>query len=107
MYHIVEFHADGGQMCVPGRRSFSDPEAARQFAERKRLEPDHTCGPKSVRTYTSETDLGNDGEEYPMLANSGREMFEIEEILRIRAENEARRPFIVKFFRRLFRRLFS
>lgn len=61
MYHIVEFHADGGQMCVRGHRSFADPEKARQFAEKMRSEPGHTCGPASVREYTSETELRNEG----------------------------------------------
>lgn len=72
MHHIVEFHADGGQMCVSGRRSFTDPEKARQFAEQMRSEPGHTCGPASVREYTSETDLGNEGAIYPEIANIGR-----------------------------------
>lgn len=102
MYHIVEFHADGGQMCVPGRRSFSDPEEARRFAERMCSEPDHTCGPQSVRIYTSETDPGNEGYEYPMIANSGREMFRIQAADRLRAQIESETPAIVKFFRRLF-----
>lgn len=64
MYHIVEFHADGGQACVPGRRTFTDPEAAKQFAKRMREEPGHTCGPQSVKESTSETDLGNKGMIY-------------------------------------------
>ncbi|TSC89546.1 MAG: hypothetical protein G01um10143_36 [Parcubacteria group bacterium Gr01-1014_3] len=73
MYYIIEFHADGGQMCIPGRRAFSDPEAAKKFAERMRSEPDHTCGLESVKEFVSETDLGNEGEIYPILANAGRE----------------------------------
>jgi len=48
MYHVVEFHADGGQMCVPGHRSFTNPEKAKQFADQMRSEPEHTCGSKSV-----------------------------------------------------------
>lgn len=68
-YHIVDFHADGGQMCVPGRRSFTDPEEAGQFAEKMRREPGHVCGPNSVKEYTSETDLGNEGAVYPGVAN--------------------------------------
>ena len=64
MYHVVDFHADGGQMCAPGRRSFANPEEARQFADHMRLTPGHTCGPESVREYTSETDLGNEGNTY-------------------------------------------
>ena len=102
MYHIVEFHADGGQMCVPGRRSFPNPEEASKFAERMRSEPEHTCGPESVRTYTSETDPGNEGHEYPMIANSGREMFRIQEEDRFRRHAESRVPSIVKLFHRLF-----
>ncbi|MDO8621499.1 MAG: hypothetical protein Q7R31_04455 [Candidatus Levybacteria bacterium] len=69
MYYIVEFHADGGQMCVPGHRSFADLEKAKQFAEKMRSELGHTCGPESVREYTSETDLGNEGFIYPEIAN--------------------------------------
>lgn len=72
MFHIVEFHADGGQMCVFGRRSFGDFEESKQFADKIRSEPDHSCGPESVRTFTSETDLGNEGYGYPMLANAAR-----------------------------------
>ena len=41
MYYIVEFHADGGQMCVSGRRFFTDPEKGKQFANKMRTEPDH------------------------------------------------------------------
>lgn len=70
MYHIVEFHADGGQMCVPGLRSFEDPEEASQFAEKERMrdEEGHTCS-DSVKTYASETSLGNEGVIYPEIAN--------------------------------------
>ena len=74
MYHIVEFHADGGQMCVPGRRSFDDSEEARRFAEKKRSEPGHSCGSKSVKEFTSETDLGDEGTIYPEIANTGRKV---------------------------------
>lgn len=72
MYHIVEFHADGGQMCMPGRRSFDDPEKAKQFAERMRSEPGHNCGPTSVKEHTSKTDPGDEGAIYPEIANIGR-----------------------------------
>lgn len=100
MYYIVEFHADGGQMCVAGRRSFNDPVEARRFADRMRSEPGHTCGPKSVRTYISETNPENEGYEYPMIANSGREMFRIQEETRVRSLINSRTQSIVKFFRR-------
>lgn len=66
MFHIVEFHADGGQMCVAGRRSFTDPGKARQFAEKMKAEPGHTCGPESVREYTSDVGFGDDGCVYPV-----------------------------------------
>lgn len=61
MYHVVEFHADGGQTCVPGRRTFADVETAKQFARRMREQKGHTCGPESVKEYTSEVDLGDTG----------------------------------------------
>lgn len=72
MYHIVEFHADGGQMCVNGRRSFDDPEEADQFAERMRPEPNHYCGPESVKTFETEEILEDMGAIYPEIANIGR-----------------------------------
>ena len=74
MLYVVEFHADGGQMCVSGHRSFTDPEKAKQFADKMRSEPDHTCGPESVREYVSDTDLGNEGAIYPEVANIGRHL---------------------------------
>ncbi len=69
-YHVVEFHADGGQMCIPGRRCFTNPMEANRFARRMRSEPDHTCGPKSVKQYTSRKRLCDKGAIYPEIANS-------------------------------------
>ncbi len=54
MYHIVHFHADGGQMCGPGVRCFDDPVKASQFADKQRNVPGHTCK-DSVREEISET----------------------------------------------------
>jgi hypothetical protein len=64
-YYIVHFHADGGQMCVPGRRVFTDRAEADAFADRMRKEPDHACGPESMRQEEAETDPGNLGVIYP------------------------------------------
>jgi hypothetical protein len=72
MFYIVEFHADGGQMCVPGIRCFDSVEKANAFAERLRNEPGHTCGPNSVRQRESETPIENHGVVYPGVANMGR-----------------------------------
>ena len=63
-YHVVEFHADGGQMCVEGRRVFTDEAQADGFAERMRNEEGHSCGPESVRQYKSETSPGGEGDIY-------------------------------------------
>lgn len=71
-YHIVKFHADGGQMCVPGSRCFNTSEDANIFAERLRNEPGHTCGPQSVKQYESEQAVPDEGVIYPGLANAGR-----------------------------------
>jgi len=54
MYYIVHFHADGGQMCVPGLRCFEDPVKAARFADKQRNVPGHTCQ-NSVREEISET----------------------------------------------------
>lgn len=64
MYHVVEFHADGGQMCVPGRRVFTEKPVADSFAEQMRNEEGHSCGPESVRQYESFTDPGKLGDMY-------------------------------------------
>jgi len=71
-YYIVEFHADGGQMCVPGIRCFVNKDEADKLAEYLRTEPGHTCGPQSVRQYESESPVENDGVIYPGVANMGR-----------------------------------
>ena len=102
MYHIVKFHADGGQMCVPGHRSFTNSEEAARFAERMRSAPGHTCGPESVRTYTSEVDLGNEGYEYPLIANSGREMARIQAELQLHSMIESQKSWVERFFERIF-----
>jgi hypothetical protein len=75
MYHIVHFHADGGQMCVPGRRVFTNQAEADAFADEMRNEPDHRCGPESVTQEESETDPGDLGMIYPELANMRRSTF--------------------------------
>lgn len=71
-YHIVKFHADGGQMCVPGIRCFTDKWEADKLAEHLRTEVGHSCGPQSVQQYESETPIDNDGVIYPGVANMGR-----------------------------------
>jgi hypothetical protein len=64
MFYIVNFHADGGQACIPGRRVFTNAEKALKFAERMRNEPGHTCE-NSVSLITSDTYPGDDkGEIY-------------------------------------------
>lgn len=78
IYHIVEFHADGGQMCVPGIRCFDDVEKANSFADRLRNEPGHTCGPQSVRQYESNDPVPDHGVIYPGVANMGRNAVIIE-----------------------------
>lgn len=72
-YHIVEFHADGGQMCVPGVRCFIDKNDADKWAEYFRTEPGHSCGPQSVKQYESEMPIENHGIIYPGIANMGRD----------------------------------
>lgn len=74
MYHIVEFHADGGQVCSFGRKSFGDPKEAKEFAKKMRSEPGHSCK-DSVKEYISETYIGNEGAIYPAVANLGRDEF--------------------------------
>lgn len=64
MYYIVEYCADGGQMCVPGRRVFTSESEQKQFAERERAKSGHLHGPESVKEYTAEVDPGNEGYEY-------------------------------------------
>lgn len=59
MFHIVDYHGCGGQACINAYRTFTDPEKAEKFAEEKRGEPGHNCGPKSVRVRTSEINEGN------------------------------------------------
>lgn len=70
IWHIVDFHADGGQACMNGRRCFEDSEKAHKFAERMRKEPEHLCGPESVSEYTSEERLENIGLVYPKVHDS-------------------------------------
>ncbi|MBI3590584.1 MAG: hypothetical protein HY094_04305 [Candidatus Melainabacteria bacterium] len=72
IYHIVNFHADGGQACVPGRRCFENPTNAHTFAKVMREESGHKCGPKSVEQFTSDTPLENEGYIYPAIAQLGR-----------------------------------
>jgi hypothetical protein len=58
---VVEFHADGGQACVLGRRVFNDPVEAGRFAQRCRDEKGHTCR-DSVREYVAlNASLKDDG----------------------------------------------
>ncbi len=74
MFHVVHFHADGGQACIPGRRVFTDKKTADDFADRMRTEPDHLCGSESVRQEESEINPGDKGMIYPELAVIGREV---------------------------------
>lgn len=75
IYYIVEFHADGGQMCVLGIRCFIDKQKADEFAQRMCSEKNHYCGPSSVKQRESETQVENEGEIYPTIANIGRTFF--------------------------------
>lgn len=59
-YYIVEFHADGGQACIPGRRVFTDKNAAERFKSVMEKEPGHHCR-DSVRLTISDIDPGNEG----------------------------------------------
>lgn len=70
--YIVEFHADGGQMCISGRRVFVQKYEADRFAEAMRSEPGHSCGPESVTQYESAEPLSIEGDLYPTIANLGR-----------------------------------
>jgi hypothetical protein len=72
-YHIVKFHADGGQMCVPGIRCFTDKAKADELAEYLRTESGHSCGLQSVQQCESERPIENDGIIYPGVANMGRD----------------------------------
>jgi len=72
MHHIVEFHADGGQTCVPGVRCFPDRGAADRFAEHERGRKGHSCGAGSVRQRESEAPLRDEGYIYPFVASMGR-----------------------------------
>ena len=60
MYHYVDFHADGGQMCIPGRRRFSTLEKALRFQGIMDSEPGHHCK-NSVKLFSSEEILDEKG----------------------------------------------
>lgn len=63
MFYYVDFHADGGQACVPGRRRFNDPDEAEEFSLLMASEEGHTCK-NDVRFYESERYL----REYGIIA---------------------------------------
>lgn len=65
IYYVVHFHADGGVVCIPGRRVFTDPERANAFANYMRDEPGHLCGSESVSIEETDHDPGNTGRLYP------------------------------------------
>lgn len=69
-YYVVHFHADGGQCCSPGHRTFKNKNDAKAFAERMKAEPGHSCGPKSVKIQKSKDDKGSSGVIYPGIAAS-------------------------------------
>lgn len=71
-FHVVEFHADGGQACTFGRRIFDNVVEAEHFEKRMRNEPDHLCGPESVKTFSTEERKSDSGEIYPNVASSVR-----------------------------------
>lgn len=76
-YITVHFHADGGQTCIPGRRVFDFPRQLKEaldFAETRRKEPNHACGPDSVSIEISQTDPGNFGDLHPSVADLGRRL---------------------------------
>jgi len=60
MYFYVDFHADGGQACVPGRRRFDDLEEAEEFSLLMSAEPGHICK-NDVRFFESERRLNEYG----------------------------------------------
>lgn len=72
---VVKFHADGGQMCVPGLRDFGDDkDAAHRFANKMRDEPRHVCereandiGKSTVIVEYSEEKTKERGIIYPLL----------------------------------------
>lgn len=105
MYYVVEFHADGGQMCVDGRRVFTDPVEASRFAAQRRAEPGHFCGPESVREYATDVRPDEEGYIYPMVANQGRELFRIQQEKRLISLARKDDPAIIRLFRS-FRDLF-
>lgn len=62
-YFVVHFHADGGQMCIPGRRVFTDRVAADQFADRMLADTDHYCT-DHTRVVETDTPVDSCGDIY-------------------------------------------
>ena len=68
---IVDFHADGGQTCVPGRRVFEDKSSAREFFKREddRHPNEHYCT-NATRIYESkDARLKDEGYRYPYVCS--------------------------------------
>lgn len=40
---VVEFHADGGQCCKPGVRTFENEQPARDFFDQQKNDTTHYC----------------------------------------------------------------
>jgi len=76
-YYVVHFHADGGQMCVPGHKTFTDKKRAESFLQTMRDEPGHNCGSDSAWMEATTEDMGSEGIVYPGLAMSGRDDYSI------------------------------
>ena len=47
----VEYHADGGQMCVPAVKEFILATEAFRFAHQCENEPGHTCKGPTARVF--------------------------------------------------------
>jgi hypothetical protein len=74
---VVQFCADGGQMCVPGVRVFPDTPEGRAAAMAFAGSDPHTCwayGRKPPMLCVPAGTVENDGAIYPAVANLGRRL---------------------------------
>ena len=58
----VSFHADGGQACIGGLRTFTNTQDAIGFAQHRMEEPGHFCGPSSVKIFLTDKEYSSRGE---------------------------------------------
>jgi len=72
MRYVVEYHADGGQMCVPGRRVFKIESRAQAFEKKMMNEKGHTCK-NSVKLIATLKFVEDEGDMYPDVAGSGED----------------------------------